>query len=129
MSKTMHPALFVGIGPRECCYCFAESKGAYHAYGCSTQCSSVLVHHVLWCRECEDDECEVEAHLPANLPTFCNACNAPADHFAGDCLGNVHDECESHRSYLSGYVRDVENEVRCDGIAAARFEDAAYGRD
>lgn len=91
-------------------------------------------HFVRNCTDCQDDECTREEHKPSNLPTTCSGCfgtrtqNQPTV-FAGDCLGNVHAACSTHERYLAGWIADVDHEVRCDSIASARFEDAAYGED
>ncbi len=59
----------------------------------------------------------------------CMICPAPSVVRKRDSGGTYYRACAEHRSYLSGWVRDANNERYCESRAAADFEDRAYGRD
>jgi len=83
------------------------------------------------CTECQDQECVDAAHQPEALPKACSCipCAKPPTFFAVDVTAAVHAACNDHAKYVPGWLADATHEVRCDGLAASRYEDMAFGRD
>jgi hypothetical protein len=46
-----------------------------------------------------------------------------------DCHKRAHHACAEHKQYLAGWIRDIAAESHADSMAAADFEERAYGRD
>lgn len=59
----------------------------------------------------------------------CDALNPGEDPVDGDCVECPH--CQKENYFWNNQLVTVDDyhEFRCDSIAAARFEDRAYGRD
>ena len=75
-----------------------------------------------------DERGHVKVPFPYKRPTVpCDACEAPASQVKNTQYGDFA-ACPAHESYLPGWIRDARTEARCEAQAAARFEDAAYGR-
>lgn len=76
-----------------------------------------------------DERGHVKVPFPVKRPTVpCDACEAPAIKVRNTQYGDFA-ACAEHERYLAGWIRSARYEAHCEAKAAARFEDAAYGRD